>query len=162
MHLLELNTVLLARHFQYSAEIFFKAIVLDSMLGKIKYHAIQVEFQVRGGPHIHLWTNEAYEQMSSTVNSLPYGDAVIGKPEVLLMAPTGAAAIQVDGITLNTTLGTPVEHFGTKLPPLYVKMKCSLRNYLSDLKAIIIDEIIYGVKWIVVLHTFKRNIWLYR
>ena len=56
------------------------------------------------------------------------------------MAPTGVAAIQVDG-TIHTALGIPVGHFGTKLPPLHDKMKCSLRNHLSDLKVIIIDEI---------------------
>ena len=56
------------------------------------------------------------------------------------MAPTGVAAIQVDG-TIHTALGIPVGHFGTKLPPLHDKMKCSLRNHLSDLKVIIIDDI---------------------
>ena len=32
-------------------------IVLDGPLGKVRYHAIRVEFQVRGSPHIHsfLW-----------------------------------------------------------------------------------------------------------
>ena len=57
------------------------------------------------------------------------------------MAPTGVAAIQVDGTTIRTFLGIPVRHFGTKLPPLHDKMKYSLRNHLSDLKVIIIDQI---------------------
>ena len=57
------------------------------------------------------------------------------------MAPTGVAAIQVDGTTIHTALEIPVGHFGTKLPPLLDKMKCNLRNHLSDLKVIIIDEI---------------------
>ena len=57
------------------------------------------------------------------------------------MAPTGVAAIQVDGTTIRTFLGIPVKHFGTKLPPLHDKMKYSLRNHLSDLKVIIIDKI---------------------
>ena len=36
---------------------FLKIIVIDGPLGKVKYHAIKVEFQVRGSPHIHsfLW-----------------------------------------------------------------------------------------------------------
>ena len=77
----------------------------------------------------------------SLTKTLSYGDVVIEKPKVLLMAPTGVAAIQVDGTTIHTALGIPVGHFGTKLPPLPDKMKCSLRNHLSDLKVIIIDEI---------------------
>ena len=47
------NPVLVARHFQYRAEIFFKVIVLDDPLGKTQHYAIRVEFQVRGSPHIH-------------------------------------------------------------------------------------------------------------
>ena len=77
----------------------------------------------------------------SLTKTLSYGDVVIEKPKVLLMTPTGAADIQVDGTTIHTVLEIPVENFGTKLPPLHVKMKCSLRNHLSDLKVIIIDEI---------------------
>ena len=45
--------VLVARHFQYRVEIFFKIIVLDGPLGKTQYYAIRVEFQVRGSPHTH-------------------------------------------------------------------------------------------------------------
>ena len=58
---LNLNPVLLACHFQYRVEVFFKVIVVDGPLGKVKYHAIRVEFQVRGSPHIHsfLWIMDA-------------------------------------------------------------------------------------------------------
>ena len=41
------NPVLVAGHFQYKVEIFFKVIVLDGPLGKTSYYAIRVEFQVR-------------------------------------------------------------------------------------------------------------------
>ena len=51
--ILNSNPVLLARHFQYRVEVFFKEIVSDGTLGKIKHYAIRVEFQVRGSPHIH-------------------------------------------------------------------------------------------------------------
>ena len=47
------NPVLVARHFQYRVEIFFKIIALDGPLGKTQYYTIRVEFQVRGSPHIH-------------------------------------------------------------------------------------------------------------
>ena len=47
------NPVLLARHFQYRVEVFFPEIIINGPLGKVKYHAIRVEFQSRGSPHIH-------------------------------------------------------------------------------------------------------------
>ena len=55
------NEVLLARYFQYRVEMFFKVIVIDGPLGKVKYHAIRIEFQVRGSPHVHsfLWVHDA-------------------------------------------------------------------------------------------------------
>ena len=53
--------VLVARHFQYRVEIFFKIIVLDGPLEKSQYYAIPVEFQVRGSLHIHsfIWILDA-------------------------------------------------------------------------------------------------------
>ena len=45
-HYLNLNPVVLARHFQYRVEVFFKVIITDGPLGKVKYHAVRVEFQV--------------------------------------------------------------------------------------------------------------------
>ena len=47
------NPILIARHFQYRVGVFFKEIVSDGPLGKIKHYAISVEFQARGSPHIH-------------------------------------------------------------------------------------------------------------
>ena len=54
---LNLNPVVLAQHFQYRVEVFFKCIIVDGPLGKVKYHGIRVEFQIRGSPHINsfLW-----------------------------------------------------------------------------------------------------------
>ena len=59
--LLNINPVLVARHFQYQVEVFFKEIVADGSFGKSKYYAIRVEFQVRGSPHLHwfLWVANA-------------------------------------------------------------------------------------------------------
>ena len=51
--ILNSNPALLARHFQYRVEVFFKEIVSDGPLDKIKHYAIRVEFQVRGSPPIH-------------------------------------------------------------------------------------------------------------
>ena len=41
---LNLNPNLLARQFQYTVETFFKVIVIDGPLGKVKYHAIRIQF----------------------------------------------------------------------------------------------------------------------
>ena len=59
--LLNDNPVLFVRHFQYQVEVFFKEIVVDGPLGKTKYYAIRVEFQVRGSPHVYcfLWVADA-------------------------------------------------------------------------------------------------------
>ena len=52
-----MNPVLVARQFQFRVEVFFKEILVDCPLGKIKYYVIRVEFQIRSSPYIHssLW-----------------------------------------------------------------------------------------------------------
>ena len=52
-NLLNNNPVLVARHFQYKIEVFFKKIIIDGPLGKTKYYAKRSEFQERSGPHVH-------------------------------------------------------------------------------------------------------------
>ena len=68
--LLNSNPVVIARHFQYRVELFFKEIVVNGPLGKVTYYAIRVEFQVRGSPHIHsfLWVTKAPKLSSETKN----------------------------------------------------------------------------------------------
>lgn len=51
--LLNSNPVLVERSFQYRVEVFFKEIVIDGPLEKMKYCAICVEFQIRGSTHIN-------------------------------------------------------------------------------------------------------------
>ena len=51
-NLLNNNPVLVARHFQYKVEVFFKEIILDGPLGKTKY-AIHIQFEEGGSPHVH-------------------------------------------------------------------------------------------------------------
>ena len=55
------NSVLLVKHFQHRVEMFFKVVVIDGPLGKIKYHPIRIDFQARGSPHVHsfLWVHDA-------------------------------------------------------------------------------------------------------
>ena len=55
------NPVLVARHFQYRVEVFSKESVADGRLGKTKYCATCVEFQVCDSPHVlfFLWVVNA-------------------------------------------------------------------------------------------------------
>ena len=57
--ILNQSPVLLACQFQYRVEVFFQDII--GPLGKMKYNAIRVEFQLRGSPHIHsfIWIIDA-------------------------------------------------------------------------------------------------------
>ena len=74
------NPVLVARHFQYRVEIFFKVIVLDWSLGKTSYYAICVEFQVRGSPHIHsfIWILNAPKLSKETKDQyIQWVDSII-------------------------------------------------------------------------------------
>ena len=60
------------------------------------------------------------------------------KPRILILAPTGVAATNIDGTTIHTALGINVGH---KLYPLNDRQRGILRNKLSEIKFIIIDEI---------------------
>ena len=78
--ILNSNPVLLARHFQYRVEVFFKEIIIDGPFGKVKYYAIRVEFQFRGSPHIHsfLWVINAPVLTKNTKDEyLTYIDHVV-------------------------------------------------------------------------------------
>ena len=56
------------------------------------------------------------------------------------MAPTGVAAININGTTIHTALAIPKES-GDNLPPLSDQKRTQIRIALSDLKLVIIDEI---------------------
>ena len=60
------------------------------------------------------------------------------KPRILILAPTGVAAVNIDGTKIHTALGINVGH---KLYPLNDLQHGILRNKLSEIKFIIIDEI---------------------
>ena len=51
--ILNSNPVLVARHFQYRVEVFFKLIIIDGPLGKSKHYVIRMEYQIRGSPHVY-------------------------------------------------------------------------------------------------------------
>ena len=60
--MLNLNPVVVAKHFQYRLETFFKEVLMSSAnpIGKISYYALRIEFQMRGSPHLHalIWTSD--------------------------------------------------------------------------------------------------------
>ena len=62
------------------------------------------------------------------------------QPTVLLMAPTGVAAININGPTIHTALAIPKES-GDNVPPTSDQKRTQTRMSLSELKLIIIDEI---------------------
>ena len=59
------------------------------------------------------------------------------KKRVLLLAPTGVAAVNIGGTTIHSALGI----FGLIYAPLSDRLKASLRNKLGEVTAVIIDEI---------------------
>ena len=76
----------------------------------------------------------------TAVNMFKYSAVNPSLPTVLLMAPTGVAAVNISGTTVNTGLAIP-KHAGINLPPLPDQKKTLLRLSLSELKLLIIDEI---------------------
>ena len=79
------------------------------------------------------------------------------KPKVLMLAPTGVAAVNVAGATIHSGLGIPVGCYGETIPKLNDKTRCKLRNNLSSVKVILIDEISM-VSNILLLHIHQRLI----
>ena len=72
IRILNNNPILLARHFQYRVEVFFKEIVSDVPLGKNKHYAISVEFQVKGSQHMHSLVCVTGAPIPSTISEDEY------------------------------------------------------------------------------------------
>ena len=60
--MLNLNPVVVAKHFQYRGKTFFTEVLLTNakLIGKIMYYALHIEFQMRGSPHLHalIWCDD--------------------------------------------------------------------------------------------------------
>ena len=78
---------------------------------------------------------------------------VTQKSQELLLAPTGVAAVNIDGTTIHSGLGINCKG---QFYPLNGKQKASLQNQLSEVMLLIIDEIS------VVSQTlfYQINLWL--
>lgn len=77
------------------------------------------------------------------------------KPIVLLTAPTGVAAINIDGTTINTAFAIPKYTKENELPGMSDQKRTQMRLLLSELKLIIIDEISM-VANVTLLHIHQR------
>ena len=74
------------------------------------------------------------------VKTFRYGTINPERPTVALMAPTGVAAININGTTIHTALSIPKES-GDFAPKMSDQKRTQLRLTLSELKLIIVDEI---------------------
>ena len=77
------------------------------------------------------------------------------KPKVLILAPTGVAAINIIGTTINSGLSIPTYINGYILPRLSDFERGRLRNSYSEVLVVLIDEISM-VSNICLLHIHKR------
>ena len=82
-------------------------------------------------------TKILYQFLTKTFS---YKNSSFYNPKVFLVAPTSAAAVNIDGTTIHSELYVTVGYFGRYLPGLSYKMKSSLRNKYSELKMLVIDE----------------------
>ena len=74
--------------------------------------------------------------------ALSYGSGNCVKERILMLAPTGVAAVHVDGSTIHSALGIISDRSNAKVvSKLNDKKRSSLRQRFSELKVIIIDEI---------------------
>ena len=76
----------------------------------------------------------------TAVKTFRHGPANPEKPSVLLIAPTGVAAVNISGTTINTALAIPKEA-GDNVLAMSDQRKTQLRLTLAELKLTIIDEI---------------------
>ncbi len=90
----------------------------------------------RGAGKSHL-IKALYHTVTKTFRYAPMNPEL---PSVLLMAPTGVAAININGTTVNTALAIPRE-CGNNVPAMSDQRRTQMRLSLAELKLIIIDEI---------------------
>ena len=65
---------------------------------------------------------------------------LINQPSVLLLAPSGVAAVNIRGNTINSVLAISKNIFGEHVGPLSDERKGALRTKLSNFKLPVIDE----------------------
>ena len=123
--LLNDNLVLVARHFQYKAQVFFKEIVPNGPLGKAIYYALRIEFQGRGSPHVlaFVWILDAPRISHET----EYKSFVGRTTSVVLPDPKSEPEL-LEPVKLYQV------HFHSRTCWIYKKNKCRFlyRRFYSD------------------------------
>lgn len=76
----------------------------------------------------------------TALKTFKHGPSNPEMPTLLMMAPTGVAAVNIDATTINTGLAIPKD-VGDNLRPLSDQKRTQLRISVTELKGIIIDEI---------------------
>ena len=82
--------------------------------------------------------NAIYQTATKTFR---HGPQDPNQPSVLLLAPTGVAAINIAGNTINSGLAIPKDNFPGHIAKMSDQRRTHLRTQLSHLKLIVIDEI---------------------
>ena len=77
----------------------------------------------------------------SILKTFKHGNDDPDQPSVLLKAPTGVAAINIDETTINSALELPGNLFENSVPALSDKFRSLLKAQLSNVKLLIIDEV---------------------
>ena len=72
---------------------------------------------------------------------LSYSTNTLEKERVLLLAPTGIAAVNIAGSTIHSALKIPLHDFGKNVSRLSDSNRSALRQLLSDISLSIIDEV---------------------
>jgi hypothetical protein len=71
--MLNLNPVMVAKHFQYRVETFFRDVLLTNAnpIGNIVFYALRIEFQMRGSTHLHalICTSDCPELTNDTTDA---------------------------------------------------------------------------------------------
>jgi len=79
---------------------------------------------------------------ATLTKALSYGEGDVNKTKILMLAPTGVAAVNVDGSTIHSALGIPADrNFSKNISRLSDQKRSMLRSKLSELCILIIDEI---------------------
>ena len=109
----------------------------QNYLTKKKVNPLNVFISGGAGLGKSYFINTIFQTLTRTFNLYS------GTPEkikVLKMAPTGVAAVNINGATMNTALDIPTTR-GNDIPKLSDKIRCTLSLMYSELEAVIIDEI---------------------
>ena len=115
-----------------------KSVKKLSSLAPIAIEPLHIFLTGNAGCGKSFLTKVLYQSLSKTFS---YRTSELEKSKILLLAPAGVAAINIGDTAIHTGLNIPDGCFGKHLPPLSDKIRSMLRNRLSEVKVLIIDEV---------------------